>query len=97
MKNGKAGYWEQEQMMHDDQVEPDALSPRQELVAMTRVEASGWSLHPGRYVAGRPATKKTQSFKAELLALHQEFQQLTQESHDLEEQIAINMRRLLET
>jgi len=61
------------------------------------IEANGWSLNPGRYVGVVEVEDKTtpEQFRAEMMAMHDEFAALTVEAHKIEKLIASNLKEVL--
>jgi len=64
--------------------------------AIGEIEAQGWSLNPGRYVGLKQRGDGDVHFAARLEDLNQQLQTLNGKARALEEQIAINVARLLE-
>lgn len=66
------------------------------VATLSDIESHGWSLSPGRYVGVAGHTEESFAFADRLEELHEEFQQLTMASRELEDLIAENTSRLLE-
>lgn len=65
-------------------------------VAMhSEVEEQGWSLNPGRYVGVTETIEEDYDFKERLEEYNEELQELNKEAKELEEQISINVEKLL--
>jgi type I restriction enzyme M protein len=76
----------------DTQVYDDVLGLCK-VASLSEIEAQGWSLNPGRYV-GVVAKEKLSAtdFKAELSKRLEEFESLTKQSVDLENEISETLR-----
>ena len=61
------------------------------------IEAQGWSLNPGRYVGVREQEDDGFDFAERLEELNEELETLNTEARALEERIAANVAKLLET
>jgi type I restriction enzyme M protein len=61
------------------------------------IEAQGWSLNPGRYVGVAERAADDFDFKEKLEELNEELEALKSEARELEERIAENVAKLLET
>jgi type I restriction enzyme M protein len=65
---------------------------------IAEIEAQNWSLNPGRYVGVAPGEKVSdEDFKTQLQALNEELEILNAKARTLEQTIAANMARILET
>lgn len=60
------------------------------------IEAQGWSLNPGRYVGVSEKSSFEFDFVERLEELNEEFEQLSLEAGELEEQITLNVSRILQ-
>jgi len=68
------------------------------VATLKEIEAQGWSLNPGRYVGIAPGdTVSDEDFKEQLETLNEELEALNAQAHDLEQTIARNVARILET
>ncbi len=66
------------------------------VVTVADVETQGYSLNPGRYVGVAPGEKIDQvEFQERIVDLHEEFESLTDEAHDLERRLTENFGRIL--
>jgi len=59
------------------------------------IEEQGWSLNPGRYVGVKEKEKEDFDFKERLEEYNEELQELNSEAKELEEEIGINVNKLL--
>lgn len=66
------------------------------IATLAEIELLGWSLNPSRYVGVADGSETDILFVERLEELHEEFQLLTSETHDLEDQIIERVDRLLE-
>jgi type I restriction enzyme M protein len=66
------------------------------IASLTKIEAQGWSLNPGRYVGVTERPVDDFDFKEKLEELHEEFTRLNGEAHELEDRISENVVRLLD-
>jgi type I restriction enzyme M protein len=66
------------------------------VATIKEIEAQGWSLNPGRYVGVSERPPDDFDFKEKLEGLNEELERLNAEGHELEEQIAQNVTKLLE-
>ena len=64
---------------------------------LAEVEAQGWSLNPGRYVGVAEKNAETVDFAVQLEELNEELETLNVKARVLEEKIAENVDKLLET
>lgn len=65
---------------------------------MAEIEAQGWSLNPGRYVGVAPGEDVSdEDFKEQLEALNEELVSLNAQARELEQTIAANVARILES
>ena len=62
---------------------------------VSEIKEQGWSLNPGRYVGVEEAEEDDFDFKERLQEYNEELQKLNVESKELEEQIALNVEKLL--
>lgn len=60
------------------------------------VESNGWSLNPWRYTGVASNDDEDFDFEETMTALHQEFQELTSEAHEIEKEIVKNTEEILE-
>ncbi len=60
------------------------------------IKAQGWSLNPGRYVGIAERAAVDFDFKEKLEELNEELETLNADARALEEQIALNVARLLD-
>jgi len=67
------------------------------VATIKEIEAQGWSLNPGRYVGISERPPDDFDFKEKLEELNEELEALNGRAHELEERIAENITRLLET
>jgi type I restriction enzyme M protein len=68
------------------------VAPRKE------IEAQGWSLSPGRYVGVAPGDEVSDAeFKEQFEELTEELETLNAEARELEERIADNAAKIMET
>jgi type I restriction enzyme M protein len=68
------------------------VAPRKE------IEAQGWSLNPGRYVGVAPGDEVSDAeFKEQFEELTEELETLNAEARELEERIADNAAKIMET
>jgi len=67
------------------------------LASLAEIEAQGWSLNPGRYVGVTARVEDDFDFKVRLEEQNEELEILNAEARELEERIAENVVRLLET
>lgn len=65
------------------------------LATLTDIEEQGWSLNPGRYVGVTENIEEDFDFKERLEEYNEELQELNKEAKELEEQISINVEKLL--
>ena len=65
------------------------------VASLSEIEEQGWSLNPGRYVGVEDVPEDDFDFKERLQEYNEELQKLNKESKELEEQIAINVEKLL--
>ena len=64
---------------------------------LKEIEAQGWSLNPGRYVAvAAGEAVSDEDFKEQLETLNEELETLNAQAHDLEQTIAGNVAEILE-
>ena len=61
------------------------------------IEEQGWSLNPGRYVGVADRAEDDFDFKERLEEQNEELEKLNVEAHELEERIAENVAKLLES
>ena len=61
------------------------------------IEAQGFSLNPGRYVGATAREMEAEDFREKLEELQEEFERLTGEARELEEDIGANVAQVLET
>lgn len=66
------------------------------VATIKEIETQGWSLNPGRYVGVSERPPDDFDFKEKLEELNEELDRLNTEGHELEEQIAQNVTKLLE-
>jgi type I restriction enzyme M protein len=66
------------------------------VATIAEIEAQGWSLNPGRYVGVADQHGDAFDFTEQLGGLNEEFELLNAEAHQLEEQIAESVARILE-
>ncbi|MBU1244914.1 SAM-dependent methyltransferase, partial [Myxococcota bacterium] len=65
---------------------------------LAEIEAQGWSLNPGRYVGVAPGeTVSDEDFKSKLEQLNEELVTLNAQARELEQTIAANVARILES
>jgi type I restriction enzyme M protein len=62
---------------------------------ITEIEEQGWSLNPGRYVGVEEVEEDDFDFKERLEEYNEELQTLNAEAKELEEQIELNVEKLL--
>jgi type I restriction enzyme M protein len=67
------------------------------LTWLTKELSQGWSLNPGRYVGVAAREEEDFDFKERLEEQNEELETLNAEAHELEERIAENVAKLLET
>jgi len=67
------------------------------VATIREIEAQSWSLNPGRYVGVSERPPDDFDFKEKLEELNEELEALNGRAHELEERIAENITRLLET
>lgn len=67
------------------------------VATIEEIEAQGWSLNPGRYVGVAARQEEDFDFKERLEELNEELEVLNSEARELEERIAENVAKLLET
>jgi len=67
------------------------------VATIAEIEAQGWSLNPGRYVGIAARAEEDFDFKERLEELNEELETLNAEARDLEERIAGNVAKLLES
>jgi type I restriction enzyme M protein len=71
---------------------------RRHAVFLAEVEAQGWSLNPGRYVGVAPGEDVSdEDFKEQLETLNEELEALNAQARELEQTIAMNVARILES
>lgn len=61
----------------------------------SEIEEQGWSLNPGRYVGVTEVIEEDYDFKERLEEYNEELQELNKEAKELEDQISINVEKLL--
>ncbi len=64
------------------------------VATLEEVEKAGWSLNPGRYVGVEEKENDDGDFGEKINELSEEFQDLTQESHELEKEILGNLKKI---
>ena len=67
------------------------------VATISDIEAQGWSLNPGRYVGVAARAEDDFDFKERLEEQNEELETLNAEARELEERIAENVAKLLET
>ncbi|MGB3218129.1 MAG: class I SAM-dependent DNA methyltransferase [Anaerolineae bacterium] len=67
------------------------------VATLAEIEAQGWSLNPGRYVGVAARAEDDFDFKERLEEQNEELETLNAEARELEERIAENVVKLLET
>ncbi|MFZ1463297.1 MAG: class I SAM-dependent DNA methyltransferase [Anaerolineae bacterium] len=67
------------------------------VATLAEIEAQGWSLNPGRYVGVAARAEEDFDFKTRLEEQNEEMETLNAEARELEERIAENVVKLLET
>jgi type I restriction enzyme M protein len=67
------------------------------VASVDAIEALGWSLNPGRYVAVREGLEKSIDFAARLEELNEQMELLNGEARELEGRISFSIAELLET
>lgn len=67
------------------------------VATLEEIEAQGWSLNPGRYVGVAEKGADDFDFAEKLEELNEELEVLNNEARELEERIAANVAKLLET
>lgn len=67
------------------------------IATLEEIEAQGWSLNPGRYVGVAEREEDDFDFFERLEELNEELEVLNSEARELEERIAENVVKLLET
>ncbi len=67
------------------------------VATLAEIEAQGWSLNPGRYVGVMVRAADAFVFAEKLEELNEELETLNAEGRELEDRIAENLGRLLET
>jgi type I restriction enzyme M protein len=67
------------------------------VATLAEIEAQGWSLNPGRYVGVAARAEDDFDFKERLEEQNEDLETLNAEARELEERIAENVARLLET
>lgn len=67
------------------------------VATLAEIEAQGWSLNPGRYVGVTARVEEDFDFKERLEEQNEELEALNAEARELEERIAENVGKLLET
>lgn len=67
------------------------------VASIAEIEAQGWSLNPGRYVGVAAREEDDGDFKEKLEALNEELERLNDEARVLEERIAENVGKILES
>jgi type I restriction enzyme M protein len=67
------------------------------VATLAEIEAQGWSLNPGRYVGVAEKGADDFDFAEKLEELNEELEVLNSEARELEERIAANVAKLLET
>lgn len=67
------------------------------VATIKEIETQSWSLNPGRYVGVTERPPDDFDFKEKLEELDEELERLNVESHELEERIAENVAKLLES
>ncbi|MFZ2518294.1 MAG: class I SAM-dependent DNA methyltransferase [Anaerolineae bacterium] len=67
------------------------------VATLAEIEAQGWSLNPGRYVGVAARAEDDFDFKERLVEQNEELEVLNAEARELEERIAENVVKLLET
>jgi len=67
------------------------------IVKIDEIEAQGWSLNPGRYVGVADRPQEDFDFMERIEELNEELEVLNSEARELEEQIASNVSKLLES
>ena len=68
------------------------------VATIKEIATQGWSLNPGRYVGVAPGEAVSdEDFKAQLEALNEEFESLKIQTRILEDTIAANVAKILET
>ncbi len=65
------------------------------VATIQEIEEQGWSINPGRYVGVADKKEEDYDFKERLEGYNEELQELTAETHELEQQIAENVNKLL--
>lgn len=65
------------------------------VATLDEIEGQDWSLNPGRYVGVEERANADIDFDARLNELNDEFQELTDEAHQLEKEITANVREIL--
>jgi len=65
------------------------------IAKISEIEEQGWSLNPGRYVGVEEIEEEDFDFKERLQEYNEELQTLNSEAKELEEQIALNVEKLL--
>ncbi len=64
------------------------------VATVEEIKEQGYSLNPGRYVGVAESAEEDEDFGESMNNLNTEFQELTEESHKLEEKIVKNMKKL---
>jgi len=68
------------------------------IATIAEIEEQGWSLNPGRYVGVTAGDEEhDEDFAAKLEALQEELEVLNGEAHELEQTIAANVVKVLES
>jgi type I restriction enzyme M protein len=67
------------------------------VVSIKNIEAQGWSLNPGRYVGVAERKEDDIGFGERLRELNEELNELNAKAHELEQRIAGNVAKLLES
>jgi len=65
------------------------------VATLKEIEEQGWSLNPGRYVGVKDKEKDDFDFQERLQEHNEELEELNAEAKDFEEQISININKLL--
>lgn len=66
------------------------------VATFAEIEEQGWSLNPGRYVGITEAVEEDYNFKEKLEEMNEEFETLNEKAYQLEEQISITIRKLID-
>ena len=67
------------------------------MATISEIEQQSWSLNPGRYVGVSERPPDDFDFKEKLEELNEELEHRNVEAHELEERIAGNVAKLLES